>query len=96
MHFINQLFAKKDINRRAFRGSKGPLTYVDTRDRPKRYATDLHTAQATVTKLSEKLQLFMKRSEKCAEWVNRAEDDMRSGIHHPRWAGFIELEETMA
>jgi len=69
---------------------------IDRFVRSGRDQNKLHPAQATVTKLSEKLQLFMKRSEKCAEWVNRAEDDMRSGIHHPRWAGFIELEETMA
>ncbi|MBI2397118.1 MAG: hypothetical protein HYV17_04930 [Xanthomonadales bacterium] len=53
----------------------------------------LHPSYLVIDRLTGKLKAIAARSAVCAEWVKEADERIREGDHHPRWAGLIKLVE---
>jgi hypothetical protein len=52
-------------------------------------------AGATISSVTQRLEAFRSASEERAMWVEEGLARVSEGNHHPKWAGFILLSETI-
>jgi hypothetical protein len=55
----------------------------------------IHPGYLVIDRLSAKLNAIAARSAVCSDWVIEANERVREGDHHPRWAGLIEIMEEL-
>lgn len=55
----------------------------------------LHPGYLVIDRVSMKLKAIAARSSVCAGWVKDAEERVREGDYHPRWAELIEIIEDL-